>query len=62
MILFLQIEYTEAYLFDVSLIVAAVLNFVLAAMLLLDSNNYIYDETPRYLRARRLTGASLIVF
>lgn len=56
------IVHTEAYFFDVALIVAAVLNFVLAAMLLFDSNNYLYAETPRYLRSRRLTGVSLIVF
>lgn len=62
MITTLLIEHTEEYFYDVSLIVAAVLNFVLASMLLFDSNNYLYAETPRYLRSRRLTGLSLIVF
>lgn len=54
--------YIEEYLYGLSLFVAAVVNFVLAAMLLFDSNNYLYTETPRYLRSRRLTGASLMVF
>lgn len=55
-------EYTETYFYGVSLLVAAALNFVLAGMLWFDSNNYIYTETPRYLRSRRLTGLSLMVF
>jgi len=55
-------EYSETYFFGVSLLVAAVLNLVLAGMLWFDSNNYIYTETPRYLRSRRLTGLSLMVF
>lgn len=55
-------EYTEIYFFGVSLLVAAVVNIVLAMMLWFDSNNCIYAEVPRYLRARRLTGLSLMVF
>jgi len=58
----LQIEYTAEYFFSLSLVGAALVNIVLAFMLLFDSNNYLYTETPRYLRARRLTGASLMVF
>ena len=61
MIISPHIEYAEEYFFSVSLIVAAVVNFVLAFMLLFDSNNYLYTETPRYLRSRRLTGFSLMV-
>jgi len=57
-----NIEFTEEYFFGLMLVVAAVVNIVLAVLLWFDSNNYIYDETPRYLRARRLTGLSLMVF
>lgn len=56
------VEYSEEYFFGVSLLVAATLNYVLAFMLLFDSNNYLYDETPRYLRSRRMTGAALAIF
>jgi len=55
-------EYNELYYYGVSLLVAAVVNFVLAALLWFDSNNCIYSEVPRYQRARRLTGLSLLVF
>jgi len=55
-------EFTGEYFFGVALIVAASVNIVLAGMLLFDSNNYLYDETPRYLRSRRLTGMALAVF
>lgn len=62
MLAILHVNYSETFSFDISLIVAAMVNFVLAAMLFFDSNNYIYSETPRYLRSRRLTGLALMVF
>jgi len=62
MIINLHIEYAEEYFYGVSLIVAAMVNIVLSCMMMFDSNNYLYEENPRYLRARRLTSLSLLVF
>jgi len=54
--------FSEEYYFGVALVVAAVVNFTLASMLLLDAKNSLYAETPRYLRSRRLTSMALMVF
>jgi len=56
------LTYPQEYFYGLSLVVAAIVNFVLASMLLFDSNNDLYTETPRYLRSRRLTGMALAVF
>ena len=50
------------YFYSVSLLVGAVVNWVLAAMLFFDPDNDLYTETPRYLRSRYLTALSLAVF
>lgn len=55
-------SYSQEYFYGLSLFVAAVVNLVLAGLLLFDPNNYLYTETPRYLRSRRLTGLALAVF
>jgi len=54
--------FSEEYFFGVVLVVAAVVNLVLACMLLIDFKNNIYAEAPCYLRSRRLTSCALMVF
>jgi len=57
-----SIEYTQEYFYGVSLIVAAIANLLMAGMLHFDSNNYLYTNSPNYLRSRRLTSVALAVF
>ena len=56
------LDLSAEYFYSVSLLVGAVVNWVLAAMLFFDPDNYLYSETPRYLRSRYLTALSLAVF
>ena len=56
------LDLSAEYFYSVSLLVGAVVNWVLAAMLFFDPDNYLYSETPRYLRSRYLTALSLVVF
>ena len=56
------LDLSAEYFYSVSLLVGAVVNWVLAAMLFFDPDNFLYTETPRYLRSRYLTALSLLVF
>lgn len=56
------LDYSAEYFYSLSLIVGAIVNWVLAVMLYFDPDNFIYTETPRYLRSRYLTALSLAVF
>ena len=56
------LDLSAEYFYSVSLLVGAVVNWVLAAMLFFDPDNFLYTETPRYLRSRYLTALSLAVF
>lgn len=56
------IDYPEEYFYGLSLVVGAVVCWLLAGMLLLDPDNYIHTSVPRYLRSRRLTAVALLVF
>jgi len=61
-ILFSTSRFSAESLYCLSLAVGAVVNWVLAGLLVFDPNNYLYTETRRYLRSRNLTALSLFIF
>lgn len=57
------LEYSQEYFYGLSLLLGAVVNFVLSALLVFDPENFeVYVETPRYLRSRYMTALSLTLF
>lgn len=55
-------QFPMEYYYGLSLLVGAVVNWVLAALLAFDEENiYQYNQTPRYLRARHLTALAFAV-
>lgn len=60
-LLSIPLQYNAEYFYSLSLFIGAVVNVLLAGMLLFDHDNFLYYGT-RYLRARYLTALSLIVF
>jgi len=56
------LEYPQVYYYSVSLLIGAVVNWLMAFFLAFDLDNFLYTETPRYLRARYLTALNLAIF
>jgi len=56
------IPYNADYFYSLSLFIGAIVNLLLAGMLVFDSNNFLYRDAPRYLRSRYMTALSLAIF
>jgi len=56
------IPYNADYFYSLSLFVGGIVNWLLAGLLVFDSNNFYYRDAPRYLRSRYMTALALIIF
>jgi len=55
-------QFSADYFYSLSLFVGAIVNWLLAALLVFDTNNFLYRDAPRYLRSRYMTALALSIF